>query len=227
MKFYEEFEDRRDDFEILAFHDDKAQSFAQLDTALAPIRKQVWGGKELPFPILLDHTGTTLRELGIDSFPTTIVLDPEGKLVKQGGEGTVRHHLMKTSKPVQAHLRELAAAAGQRTKWRKVVEKIGSAGGDDDAFAIKTFVEESGEPWHATAAAEALRALGGQWATGYFLGKFGLQSDKPVDRVAAAGALADLGDEKLLFTLQHTLSKEQDESVRQALQETLRRLSSR
>ncbi len=110
MKMYDEFKDRRKDFEILAFHDAKATDFAQLDVKLASIKSEVWGGRDLPFPILLDNTGETLRRYGVSSFPTVIVIDPKGKVVKHGGEYTVRVHLMETSKEAKKYLRALKTA---------------------------------------------------------------------------------------------------------------------
>ena len=84
MKFYEEHKDQRDKFEILAFHDARAKTFAELDEKLKPIIADKWGGKPLPFPILLDATEETIKAWEIRAFPTIIVIDPEGKLVKGG-----------------------------------------------------------------------------------------------------------------------------------------------
>ncbi len=81
IDLYEAHRDHRDKFEILAFHDASAKSFEELDKKLEPIIKNTWGGKTLPFPILLDSTGATIREFGITAFPTTVLIDPEGKLV--------------------------------------------------------------------------------------------------------------------------------------------------
>ena len=83
MKMYEQFKDRRKDFEILAFHDAKATDFAQLDAKLRDLKSEVWGGRDLPFPILLDRTGETLRRYGVSSFPTVIVIDPKGPMVSK------------------------------------------------------------------------------------------------------------------------------------------------
>ena len=66
---------------LLTFHDDSVADFSELDPELAKLEKNVWKGKPLPFPILLDASGETLATYGIDSFPTTILIDPEGKLV--------------------------------------------------------------------------------------------------------------------------------------------------
>ena len=89
-KFYQDHAADRDKFEIVAFHDDSVKSFAELDKSLKPIIKSAWNGKPLPFPILLDSTGQTLKtNYGVQAFPTVLLLDPEGRLVKDGGEGTL------------------------------------------------------------------------------------------------------------------------------------------
>ncbi len=76
----------RDKFEILAFHDGTVKNFAELDEKTVPSRKRYWGGRDLPFPILLDATGQTIKTFDIHAFPTTILIDPEGKLVGHAGE---------------------------------------------------------------------------------------------------------------------------------------------
>ncbi len=95
MKFYEEHKDQRDRFEILAFHDARAKTFAELDEKLAPIIKDKWEGKPLPFPILLDDSGETIKNLGVRGFPTVILIDPEGRLVKGGSEEMLEEELKK------------------------------------------------------------------------------------------------------------------------------------
>lgn len=86
MSLYEHHEDQRDEFEILAFHDESAKDFAELDVKLKPITDRIWKGKHLPFPILLDSTGETVKLYGIEGFPTLVLIDPEGRIVGQGGE---------------------------------------------------------------------------------------------------------------------------------------------
>jgi len=73
-------------FQILAFHDDSVADFAELDPHLARLQESVWKGQPLPFPILLDASGETIATWGIDSFPTTVLIDPQGKLVGEIGE---------------------------------------------------------------------------------------------------------------------------------------------
>jgi len=93
MKLYEEFTGERDKFEIVAFHDATAKTFGELDQKVAPAKAKFWGGKDLPFPVLLDATGETIRSYGITSFPTILLIDPEGKLVRGGSEQMLAQHL--------------------------------------------------------------------------------------------------------------------------------------
>ncbi len=60
---------------------------ADLDRALAPIVKTIWAGKELPFPILLDNTSTSMENFGVEFFGATVLINPAGHLV-QGDEST-------------------------------------------------------------------------------------------------------------------------------------------
>ncbi|WP_422929156.1 redoxin domain-containing protein [Singulisphaera sp. PoT] len=82
VDFAEEHADDRDKFVILAVHDPQATDFAMLDERLKPIIKEHWQGKPLPLPIVLDTTGETVKDYGISSWPTAVLIDPEGKLVK-------------------------------------------------------------------------------------------------------------------------------------------------
>jgi len=81
IDFYEQHKDDR--FELIAFHDRRATSFEQLDAELAKrnIVEERWGGRDLPFPVLLDRTNRTMAQWEIRSFPTTFAIDPEGKLI--------------------------------------------------------------------------------------------------------------------------------------------------
>jgi thiol-disulfide isomerase/thioredoxin len=82
VDFAAEHADDRDKFVILAVHDPQATDFAMLDERLKPVIKEHWHGKPLPLPIVLDTTGETLKNFGISSWPTAVLIDPEGKLVK-------------------------------------------------------------------------------------------------------------------------------------------------
>ena len=59
------------------------KNLSELDEKLAPIKKKKWKGRDLPFHVLLDGTGQTVKEWGIRFWPTSILIDPEGVLVGQ------------------------------------------------------------------------------------------------------------------------------------------------
>jgi thiol-disulfide isomerase/thioredoxin len=99
MKFYEEHAAQRDQFEILSICIDyggELKSMADVDRALEPIVKHVWGGKTLPFPILLDPTFKTWERFGLPGLGTVILIDPEGKLVK-GDEDVLAQKLKESA----------------------------------------------------------------------------------------------------------------------------------
>ena len=82
--FYEDHAAERGKFEVFVIHDDQAKSFRQLDQKLADIQKTYWAGKSLPFPILLDGEKKTHQLYGVNSWPTGVLIDPEGKVVGEG-----------------------------------------------------------------------------------------------------------------------------------------------
>ena len=86
IDLYEAHDKDRDKFEILAFHDATAKDFKDLDGKLQKVKQTYWHGRDLPFPILLDATGKTIKDYGVHAFPTTILIDPEGKLVGEARE---------------------------------------------------------------------------------------------------------------------------------------------
>jgi hypothetical protein len=87
MAFYEAHRPQRDRFEILAFccdFSETLQSLPELDRKLADVRKAVWGGKRLPFPVLLDNTFQTYERFGLDGTGATslLLIDPDGRLTR-------------------------------------------------------------------------------------------------------------------------------------------------
>jgi len=124
MQFWDEYPDDRDKFVFLAFHDKQAKDFDELDAKLVPIVRDTWGGRNLPFPILLDSTGQTVEEYGIQSWPTTILINPEGKVV-MGSEETIREHLPKipiTRRIPLALDRQLSLSLGDGMKLDKFAD---------------------------------------------------------------------------------------------------------
>ncbi len=86
---------KSDRFAIIAFHDGTVKNFDELDSKLVDIKAKNWKGRDLPFPILLDASGETIKQYGITAFPTTILIDPEGRLVGEGSETTLAKMLEK------------------------------------------------------------------------------------------------------------------------------------
>lgn len=93
MKLYENHDSLRDRFEVLAFHDATVKDFAELDERLKLVSEKRWDGKSLPFPILLDSTGATVKTFGIRAYPTNVLIDPEGRVVKGNPEENLKRKL--------------------------------------------------------------------------------------------------------------------------------------
>lgn len=91
MKFYEKHKDQRDRFEVLAIHDTSMKEFASLDAELKKLKEKRWDGKDLPFPILLDSSGETMEAYKVQALPTTVLIDPDGKIaqVEVGHRGRI------------------------------------------------------------------------------------------------------------------------------------------
>lgn len=85
IDFYDDHAADRDKFEVIAFHDGTVKDFSEMDAKTEETRRSLWHGRSLPFPVLLDaqngQRGATVKTYGLYSFPTTILIDPEGKLV--------------------------------------------------------------------------------------------------------------------------------------------------
>ncbi len=78
---YNDHLDHRGTFEVLAIHDKSVKTFAELDQKLPPLKELYWQGRDLPFPVLLDATGATEKLFGVSGHPTSLLIDPDGKLV--------------------------------------------------------------------------------------------------------------------------------------------------
>jgi hypothetical protein len=90
-QFYEAHQSQRDRFELVSICselDSKWQTMADLDRALAPIVEANWAGKELPFPVVLDNTSTSMENFGVEFFGATVLINPAGHLVP-GDESTL------------------------------------------------------------------------------------------------------------------------------------------
>lgn len=86
IEFVRRQERNAEKFAILAVHDATVKTWEEYDAAVVKTRAGAWGGKDLPFPVLLDATGETLKAWGVEDLPRTALLDPEGRVVKGGNE---------------------------------------------------------------------------------------------------------------------------------------------
>ncbi len=101
MKFYEDHEAQRNRFEVLAIcvdPDGTLKSMTDVDRRLEPIVKHVWGGKHLPFPVLLDSGFQTWERFGLAGMGQTLLFDPEGRLV-EGDETVLAEKLKERAGP--------------------------------------------------------------------------------------------------------------------------------
>lgn len=87
IEFYEEHAADRDRFEILAICNtrrEKAITLEAYDILVAPLVENAWAGKPLPFPELVDGEAKTMSAYGIVGWPSVLLVDPDGRLVKDG-----------------------------------------------------------------------------------------------------------------------------------------------
>ena len=80
ISFYDTHAAMRDRFEIIAVHSSDAASLAAIRDQYDKFIAHGWG-KELPFPLVFDSTGKTHKLWGVEAYPTTLLIDPEGRLV--------------------------------------------------------------------------------------------------------------------------------------------------
>jgi thiol-disulfide isomerase/thioredoxin len=84
-RFYEQNRQHLDAFEIVAIHENGVAgqiTAEELRETMISLEKDKWSGKPLPFPVLLDRTGETIKSWGIVGYPTTAIIDPKGELMR-------------------------------------------------------------------------------------------------------------------------------------------------
>ena len=86
IDLYDLHKNARDKFEIVAFYVGDDKSYDEIDKKLESVRRLYWFGRQLPFPSLADSTGKTAKLYGVTAFPTTLLIDPDGKLVGHATE---------------------------------------------------------------------------------------------------------------------------------------------
>ncbi len=95
---YEKYKDRG--LVVIAVHDDSIGTIEEMDAKLAWARRDVWGGRDLPFLVALDGGGEVMMErtnatargattaaYGVDQFPTQILIGRDGKVIGKRGSG--------------------------------------------------------------------------------------------------------------------------------------------
>jgi len=87
----------RDRFEILAIHSPDGQSRSTIADRLSDLTRTEWKGLEPPFPLIFDSTGRTHRAYGVEAYPTTLLVNPDGKLVGPITPEEFRELLLKDS----------------------------------------------------------------------------------------------------------------------------------
>ena len=83
-EFYKRHTEQHDQFEILAICDTEHEgirTIKELEPHLSVIRQNAWGGKKLPFPVLLDNESRTASAYAIGGRPSTFLIDPDGNLM--------------------------------------------------------------------------------------------------------------------------------------------------
>ncbi len=97
MEIYDDHGSERDKFVILTVHSPETKTFTELDERVKPVVRDVWAGRMIPFPILLDADGKLQDTFGVSHWPTTLLFDPEGKLVGEVQPETLEGKLTKVA----------------------------------------------------------------------------------------------------------------------------------
>ena len=100
IDLYEAHKEQRDAFELIVIHSSSLDTLAAVDEKMAVIKqkeriKPRWRGRDFPFPILLDDQHKTFKAYGVRALPTTILIDPAGKLFRGAvGRGQIIEKLL-------------------------------------------------------------------------------------------------------------------------------------
>jgi thiol-disulfide isomerase/thioredoxin len=168
---------------IIAVHDDSVASVSELDERLAAIRERLWGGRDLPFLVALDGggkielegasvkaNGATTAAYDIRSFPRSILIDPDGKVVRvfEAGSPEAVQELEKLLKIDRGVVR-----AAEDRDWRGRFDRIYCLGTNEVLKRIRPpFIPErlayyqSEHPTQASYIAEAPESFFFLWDKG-------------------------------------------------------------
>lgn len=127
MAIYDAFSDRG--LMVIGIHDDSLESIDELDEKLATAREKIWMGRDLNFPVALDGggrmkiagtdetvPGATTAAYGITSFPTTVLIGADGKVIGRFHAPSLDDKISK--------LEELLGVEAKKPEWRVQFDKI-------------------------------------------------------------------------------------------------------
>ena len=60
------------------------RGLVHLAIRMVPIVKEVWGGRLLPFPTLVNRTTRTKENFGVGSLPSVVLINPNGHVAEGG-----------------------------------------------------------------------------------------------------------------------------------------------
>jgi thiol-disulfide isomerase/thioredoxin len=95
MEIYDDHQEERDKFVVLTVHAPDTKGFPDLDEKVKPVVRDIWAGRMIPFPILLDADSQIQQTFGVSHWPTTLLFDPEGKLIGEVQPDTLESKLKK------------------------------------------------------------------------------------------------------------------------------------
>ena len=197
------------------------RNYEELAPDLEQCKERYWDGRDLPFPILFDETGSTIRRLGITGYPTILLIDPEGKLCREGGPGMLVKELMRTDPKVQEHTKKLGRV-GLRTLKRNANE-VASIDDEAAAWALLFLVERETERSEKKVLMllPILAGMKTEMAHQFLLGEYGLHAERPKVRLAAIKAFRSIEDPPEIppWRIRDTAKREKDKKVKALLQE--------
>ena len=104
-----------------------------MDAKLVGVKKGFWKGRDLPFPILLDDDRQTEKAYTVASWPTTILIDPEGNVVSDQGFGLLGSKLPPLPPGVRAaHALNKSVAYGHNGLSLRQLQQFAGAHGEVD-----------------------------------------------------------------------------------------------
>ena len=185
MALDDTFRDRRADYEIVTIHDSTVSSLEQLRRELVSL-EEGWG-RSLPFGVLLDAGGDVCRSYGVERFPTSVAISPEGVIVS-GGADALRDYLLLTDADVVESIDALQQASAEDfgDLAREVLAR------KHGAFVLRYFGEQFASPFESVELFRLLEASDNDDAVDFLLGDGGLNSESEAVRLQSVQALGRL-----------------------------------